>query len=486
VVADVRLSRGLALAAVGTGFALRWWTLATGEPLGTDSYYYVVQLEDYVATDALHVPDASWTLRVLAVPHALGLDAIAALAVGAAVLASLPSLVAAALDRDRGPWMAVALAASPTLTHLAADFPKSLGLAAPWLVAVGALDASRADRRWLLAALPALALTATAHRLGAVFAALSVLGAVAGGGWAGVGERQRWVRWVLAATVVSGIGALGFLGMARSTPGLLHPDDLERIGALATGRPPPWSWWSARPDTSWVQSIELLLPWVAVLVAPAAWRRRPVMAGACLLPLLATLAPVYPPDVLDLGYRVHLFSPLFAAPLLALALPDKLLDPRGLALGMLLLPAAAWGPAPSTTPPYPLYRAVLDGIPEPYPDLLVAHQGMNFLYDHRTGREAMAWAPDPGFPDARVRRVAYGILPGEWLEVFQDGDPDVVPLGHGYHLVGEPTWRRLVEAAEDDPELAARIADWRNPTRTRPAYLLGRRDGVRGDAPADR
>lgn len=477
----------LALALVGTAasFLLRWWTLSTGEPIGTDGYYYVVQIEDLVATGALHVPDASWTLRALALPHALGLDAISALALGGAVLATLPAGVAFLARR---PCLALFLAASPTLTHLAADFPKSLGLAAPWLAGALALGHARDDRRWLLLALPALAFAATAHRLGAVFALLALLGAGFAAALDALDDPRRAAARVLGVGAVAGLLGAALLALASVVPGLLHPDDLERIGALSTSlAPPPFSWWSARPDTSWVQGTELMLPWLALLTAPFAWRRQPVLAGACVLPLVACLAPVYPPDVLDLGYRVHLYSPLFAAPLLALALPEPLRAAKGLALALLLLvPTAAWGPTSSTTPPYGLYRSVLDGIPEPYPELLVAHQGMNFLYDHRTGHEAMAWAPDPGFPDAGVRRVAYGILPGEWLTVHLAADPDVVPLGQGYHLVGESTWRRLVSASTTDADLAERIADWRNPTRTRPAYLLRRRAPLRDGAPSDR
>jgi len=462
----------LALLAAAVSFGIRGWALSTGEPIGTDGYYYVVQVEDLVAHGALHVPDGSWTLRALALPHLLGLDPIPALALAAALLATLPAVVAAAMRR---PLLAVLLAASPTLTHLAADFPKSLGLAAPWLLAALALDRVPKDRRWLAAVVPALVLAATAHRLGAVFAVLGLAGA--GTAAALSSDASRAVRRGVVTVLAVGLLVAGLLAAATQVPGLLHPDDVDRIqGLTARLRPAPWSWLGARPDTSWVQLAELMLPWLALALAPVAWRERPVLTGACTLPLLACLAPIYPADVLDLGYRVHLYSPLFAAPVLAVAAssvrPPSL---RGLVLASLLLPAAAWGPAPSTTPPYGLYRAVLDRIPTPYPELLIAHQGMNFLYDHRTGQEAMAWAPDPGFPPEEVGRVAYGVLPGEWLRVWRDGDPEVVPLGQGYHYVGEVTWRRLSEGAEPGSDLADRIGDWRNPTRTRPSYLLRRR-----------
>ncbi len=463
------------------GFLARWWALSTGEPIGTDGYYYVVQIEDLVATGLPHVPDASWTLRFLAVPHALGLDPIAALALGGALLATLPAVVALLLG-DRGLRLALLLAASPTLTHLAADFPKSLGLAAPWLLLALALDHAATDRRWLVPATLGFLLAATAHRLGAILAVLAVLGA--GIAWAAQRrgpEGARRIGLAIAAAVVLGEAVLV---VASWAPGLLHVDDLERLGLSATLRFPPWSWWSARPDTSWPQAVELVLPWLALLLVPLAARRHPVLAGACSLPLLLALAPVYPADVLDLGYRVHLFAPLLSLPLLATVLPVP--SPRGLLVGALLLPGAVYGPVPSTTPPYESYRQVLDRIPEPLPELLVAHQGMNFLYDHLTGHEAMAWAPDPGLPLDGVRRVAWGIQPGEWLAVWGEGDPEVVPLGQGYHLVGERTWLRLVDSASGDAELDGRVRDWRNPLRSRPAYLMRRRRPATEREPAGR
>lgn len=38
-----------------------------------------------------------------------------------------------------------------------------------------------------------------------------------------------------------------------------------------------------------------------------------------------------------------------------------------------------WGFDPTQTPPYARYRRLIERIPRPLPELLIAHQGINFL-----------------------------------------------------------------------------------------------------------
>ncbi len=63
-----RWLRGLALCALTLlAAAVRWARLReAAEPLGTDGYYYVVQVEHLLREGRPHVPDASWVLRFLA------------------------------------------------------------------------------------------------------------------------------------------------------------------------------------------------------------------------------------------------------------------------------------------------------------------------------------------------------------------------------------------------------------------------------------
>ncbi|MCA9572578.1 MAG: hypothetical protein KC656_32280, partial [Myxococcales bacterium] len=114
----------------------------------------------------------------------------------------------------------------------------------------------------------------------------------------------------------------------------------------------------------------------------------------------------------------------------------------------------------------------------PLPELVVAHQGINFLYDHRTGREAMAWAPEPDLDPTRVGRIVWGIRGSEWVA---HGAPDRVTLDADYAYVREDVWLafRARALAGGDPDLEARITSWRNPSRVRPAALTRGRDPSR-------
>lgn len=469
-------------------FALRLGVLIGEEPLGTDGYYYVVQIEDWASTGALHVPDSSWVLRLLALPHLLGADATTSLALIAALLAATvvpPAWLVGHSGGRTSAWIAALLAAaSPTLTHLAGDFPKNLGVAAPWLAAIAAAQAGLGGRRWAWPAAAVLAaLASTAHRLGAVWVLLAAVGLLV--------HRidRRLALRLLSLGVVVGL----FVTIAAGVPGLLHPEDLHRLdGQLRTSPwpPPPWSWLPLR-HTHPTQQLELALPWLAVVLLPWAARVDRASAAMLALPLAPALFPLWSADGLDLGYRVSLLGPLAAGPLLALAtgawleaqLDASSLGPGGrrwiVGLGVLALPAATTGFDPASTPPYARYRALIAQIPKPRPPLVIAHQGINFLYDHLTGDEAMAWAPEPELDRASVGRIAWGIRAGEWLAVSGPDTPPVIPLGQGYSYVREDLWEALIAhaIASGDEELLERISDRRNPTTVRPAAL------TRGRAP---
>jgi hypothetical protein len=140
--------------------------------------------------------------------------------------------------------------------------------------------------------------------------------------------------------------------------------------------------------------------------------------------------------------------------------------------------AARTGRDPAATPPYARYRALLARLPE-RPQLLIAHQGLSFLYGHLTWHEAMAWAPEPGLDRRTIGRIAWGIRPGEWRErgAIRAGAPRPVPLDADYTYVREDVWEALVQGARaaGDDELLERIADWRNPSAVRSSALVRNR-----------
>ncbi len=410
------------------------WLCRTPEPTGADGYYYVVQVSDLAAGEGLHVPDGSWVLRLLGLLGGL-VQPTLAVKLGASLLAAACVPAAWLLGRRLGrPWtLALLAAASPTLTHLAGDFPKNLGVAAPALVFLALLTRRPRGLEWL-ALLGAGLACATAHRLGAVLVGLGLLGAVLS---------QLSPRLLLGAL---GLGGL-FSALAVTLPGLLHPSDLERLGGhLGPGMPLRWLGLRA---THPVQILELAAPWV--LLPWGIWRlreRRELLV--LVVPLAALLLPVFRTDELDLAYRLALMTPL-----LAWGLVPQL--PRWAGLWVLALP---WGFAPHQHPDYERFRGLIERLPE-RPALLIAHQGINFLYDHETGGEAMAWAPEPELDRASIGRIVWGVRPGQWPEGAR-----VTALDGDYAYVSEADWERA------RPELPEAITgDARNPSRVRPASL---------------
>ena len=502
-------SRGLPLAAQGgllatltaVAFGVRAARLlGSVHPLGTDGYYYVVQVESLLASGRLHVPDSSWVHGWLAAVAGVTGDPVLGVKLAAVLLAAACVPAAWLLGRAlgggvTGAWVLAGwAAASPTLTHLAGDFPKNLGLVAPLLLVLALLAQPPLDPqplgrrigRTLLLVVLAL-LVATAHRTGAALLLLAAVGA--GLGWLGRRLGRGGVPGGSAALrgalLVMGCGLVFSVGTAV-LPAWLHPADLARIEgrfALEPHLPGPWGWLGLRP-TGFRQVVELSLPWLALGAAAPAWFARPAIRpwlGGLGLALMVLLFPGWRVDELDLGYRLCLLAPFVAMPLGLLLLAPWLPRSRRVSLllvGVCFALALGSGPGidPDSSPPYDRYDEVLEAVPEPLPLLLIAHQGMSFYYDHRTGREAMAWAPEPELNRREVYRVVYGVRAGEWL-AFAPQDavlPRPLPLGHGYHYLREDLWEGFLEIVlvEGDEDLQARLDDWRNPRRVRPAYML--------------
>jgi len=419
------------------------WLMRSTEPSGWDGYYYVAQATHLATEGHFHVADHSWVLYLLSLPRLLGADATTGIKLVAAALAALCVPAAYALgkqiDERRAWWLAFWAAGSPALTHLAGDFPKNLGAAAPLLFGL-----AFAEHR--IVALAMAALAGQAHRLGAALALAAAPGA----------SRKRWA--VLALPL--GAAALALWPPTRamlSEAFTLHP----------SWPPPPWAYFALRP-TSWPEIVELSLAVPALAAAAISWRKREHrgLIASLALPLVACALPLWRTDTLDLGYRLALMAPLFAVPLLVIAAP-KLPRPHPV-IALAALALAVTGFDPSATPDYARYRAVIAKIPRPLPELVIAHQGITFLYDVETGHEALGWAPDAAMDRTHVYRLAWGIRDGEWLR-YAPGD-EAVRLDSDYVYVREDVWERFVAAAHDDDELEARLRDYRNPSRVRPGH----------------
>ena len=459
---------------------LTFLALGSEHPTGTDGYYYVVQVESLIREGRLHVPDASWMLRFLAVVSWIAGDAILGIQIGIAVFAGLTSVSAYVLLRSIPEaagmaWIGCAwVAASPSVVMLAAAFPKNLSVVPFVLFALAALSTiehrGMSPARVIVLGVALLA-AATGHRLGAVFGGFACLLYVA---------RAHHLRRPLAMMALGGL--IVFVGLTAIFPNLLHVTDWQRLTGqidMPSGWPPPWGYHQLR-GFALPHLIELSVAAAAVVIGIAKWR---AVAGSSLRLFLAiaTLIALFPgwrTDVLDVGYRLTLFAPIFGIPLCISYWAAA--KPRRVAwVAVLLLVGAPFiaktGYRPETDPPYRLYRQIVERIPRPLPSLLIAHQGLNFYYDHLTGHEAMAWAPDPSSP-TDTKRVVYGVSEGDWLALLTQRPqlPWPVRLTETYWYVSEATFVALTGKAEQagDTELLEVLHDWRNPLKQRPWMLL--------------
>lgn len=464
-------------------FAVRLWRLSeSAEPPGWDGYYYVVQADSLWLEGRLHVPDASWVLYLFGALRALVGEPVGAVQLGSSLLAAacvpVSFWVGRALARreSAGWWLAAWAAASPSLTHLAADFPKNLGVAAP-LLAMFACAASERPRVRVMAAAFAFA-ASLAHRLGAALVIIALAGGLAG--WL-LRRRRAGAIWPVALS----LAALAAFAVASAVlPNLLHPEDLSRLQgqfSLRPGWPPPIPYFALRA-TAWPERIELMLPWLALpagVVALARWPEHRPQVAASLACLACIVLPTWRGDALDVGYRLSLMGPLVSVPIATAWASRSSLAPRrwllAPALAAVLLARAGFGPEDG--PPYRRYRKLVDAVPRPLPELLIAHQGISFLYDHRTGHEAMAWAPEPWLDRSRVGRLAWGIRDGEWEAFAAGAEPAPRRIDSDYVYVREDVWEAFAAQARvhGDDELRDRLEDWRNPSRVRPRSLLRNR-----------
>ena len=478
--------------------------LSSDEPTGWDGYSYVVQVERLVAEGRLHWPDASWVTYFLAALHFVIPSAVVAVKVGAALLGAFVVPAAWKLgERLAVPngawWLAGWAAASPTLTHLGGDFAKNLGVVAPLMMVLAWRRGAR-----LVVLVGAVLVTALAHRLGAALLVAVALGAGIGASSTKVSDRR-----VLFAG--AGLGLL-FAALSATLPNLLHPADLDRLQSQLTfspGLPPPLPYFALR-EPSWPEQLELLLAWPALAIG--VWRfvrvkEQRAVLGGLLLPLLVCLFPLWRTDTLDVGYRLALMTPAFSIPLLlSLSLrsgagaepyqrnagpragaqrtrdeaerPLKRVGERGgprsepwrTALAtVFILFVARTGFDPGATPPYAEWRALIAKIPRPLPTLLIAPQGFNFLYDHETNHESLAWSPEPEIDRTTTYRLAWNISDGEWAELGEGLFPQPTRLDAQVLYLREDVWEQFLmrARAEGDEDLLSRLADKRNPSRVR-------------------
>lgn len=450
-------------------FAVRLHRLTESpEPFGWDGYAWLVQVEHVAREGRLHMPDGSWVVWWLGALRVVVGEAVLAVKVGGAVLAAAVVPAAWALGRRlAGEAGGVALVlwafASPVLGLLAAELPKSAGLVAPLLAAA----ASALARRWVWFVVFA-AVTLVAHRLGAALLLLGVFGAFL--------RPRGLVRGVL---VLAGLVAV-LAVFSAALPNLLHPLDVTRVSSQLSSSPSGFPFvFFARRSPSVPLAVELSLPWVAVALLAAARKKLPAeQVGAFAVPLGVCLFPFWSAESLDLGWRLATVAPVVAAPACVaavFALRPVLIAKWAFVALLPLGFVARSGISDAVTPPWARYRQLVGTTPRD--GLVIAHQGLNFVYDFHTGGEAMAWAPEPALDRTRVWRLVWGVRDGEWMS-FAPDDAEVTRADEAYFWVREDHWEAFAQRAmkEGDDELKAKLRDWRNPHAVRPEWMLRRRE----------
>ena len=112
-------------------------------------------------------------------------------------------------------------------------------------------------------------------------------------------------------------------------------------------------------------------------------------------------------------------------------------------------------------------------IPRPLPALLIAPQGLNFLYDHETQHESLAWSPEPELDRTNIYRLAWNVSDGDWSTLGTGLAPQPTRLSAEVLYVREDVWEQFLQRARTDADeaLLEKLADWRNPSRVRPRSL---------------
>lgn len=434
------------------GAASRWaLLLRDATATGYDAWYYVLQVRSIQAGSPLF-DDDSLVFPVLAVAARLTGDAVRGDEVCATLFAGLAAALAAEAGRRLGGLGGAALAGSIVVAStghlsLSAEFLKN----AAGAVALCAVVAASADRRWGRAVMAAL-LAAGLHKLCGLLASTLLV-------TVGVAELSRRSSRAAAVAALAGGGAAALVAVA----GALRWVDLERVAGVASDGPGRWqrlAGSSLEPS----ELAELALVHLAPLLAPVAWARgadRSVVAGLAVVAVICT-APGLPFGFDDTAWRLLCMGFLPLALLLAAVRPPLVVAAPA-ALGILLVTPGNVAAHARRTPDYAAWAEVLPLIRATVPPSgrLVAHRGLCGFLWAEGGVRCENFEPDGDPSDAW--RVAYGFSP-ERLAPWGDA----VPLLPAYVLIHEPAWRAFREAERGRWSL---LEDPRNPHEPRPPWV---------------
>lgn len=435
----------------------------------------------------MHSPEASLIYPLMRGVYALSEDYILAYKLTAALLAGLFTAAAAVFAYRRlghahgaaliGAWMLF----SPMLTWFSTQYPKNL-LGLTFLIVFWILALER-DRRFLPGALAALAACFFSHKLAFGLAIASV---------AAYGLSLLMGKIPLRIAFVFGLMTLLIimqLLMLTKTDSLLQWVEWERFGGELRTRL-QFSWWSYWSEGSeagrlgWWAKIELLLMLPTFILPLIFWGKPERRADIALYILFLWLFFPFLRWDSSGGLAWRLFS--VAALLAPLALQTVFLRlpvaAERMSWACLIAAFFSWKSYMPLKhdPPYARYAKVsdramraLEGRPV---ELLIAHNSLAEFITWRTHIDALPWLPEYDIPSDQLWRLSAGLQPSE-LRRRIPRDETVYPLAYGYCLLRERAWQAARKHAADnnDSLFLEKTGDWKNPYRTRPAYLLRRK-----------
>ncbi|MBX2889337.1 MAG: hypothetical protein KF734_00260 [Saprospiraceae bacterium] len=472
---------------------LRYWSLAqTSFSNGWDSYFYLVQLKSVEETGRMHSPDASIIYPYLRLLYWLTGDYVMALKVGTALLCALWT---ALMWRMGGLVLAAWSVFSPHLVYFAAQYPKNL-LGVVLLVAfIGALEhrprgGPGKPFYWLFPLL-LLLLNYFGHRLTFVLA-LSYLVSWLVGTWKPEPARLIFSRKTL---LVAGAAIGVFMLVGRFFPGLFHVVDLGRLkGAWAW--PPQFAPYSfvvhfglERISGWWLAEIGVVTGcWLWALIHGAREKFKPSSTvrvnGSLAILSTLLLFPFLEWSFTGVAWRLFLVFVLLT-PLSVIGF--QILENRrsGLVFVTVMLCCSlfSWKTySPKMhDPDYSRFSSITEQaravLKEKQVELVIAHNALAEFFTYTTGADAMPWLPEYEADSLRLWRIATGASL-QMLRYYAGANSGTIkPLGYGYFMLPEYVWqvaRRRAEEEQDEYFLTE-TADWRNPSRIRPSWLLHRK-----------
>ncbi len=487
---------------IAISFAVRYASFdRTTFAVGRDAYFHVIQARSLLEDGKTHAPDSSFTPYVFALTYQLVGEWESAQKILLCTLIALITLVSYFgamqlfhhLDKERQHQWALLLAflvsASPSLTHIAAQYLKQLlGMLAFMLFLWAMLwnlardEQYRGKKEWLIVQILRRSLMLLAV-MGAMFSH-RLSGVLAFGGLA---FALPWLWLLIGAIMGVGLLILGSVYM----PGILSILDAERFHGLFRGMP------SFHPaalsrvlvlNPGW--SIELVLPYIMLLVIIMRFiikkevRLKRFQLYMLTLLLLAVF-PFYDMTQLDFGFRVFI-AVIPVLPFLYLSVLEegafirkrdfsgmKLISGAG--AGILFLVSCYFVFIPDNMLPYRKYKGVIYNAEQTLnrvkPEIVILHHGFSFFYTYVTYRHTLPFIPDWEVKNSDVYRIAYNI-PFSAIEKYGKGlRPLPQKLSEEYTLFREDVWQSLLSNSRDDEMLQFRMQNPKNPYQKRPAYL---------------